>query len=124
MIFFSRAYFDTNSPDTRVEIEDRYSKYYKRMIDWPMNLCDNKCQIEIYFQLFWNKRIFWKSVPRLNGYVIYPRVYVQKNKSSQGWTLGVKFGEFGGESFGKKKKKKVLKALEKRVLDISSFIYL
>lgn len=38
--------------------------------------------------------------------------------------LGVKFGEFGGESFGKKKKEKVLKALEKRVLDISSFIYL
>lgn len=33
MIFFSRAYFDTNSADTRVEIEDRYSKYYKRMID-------------------------------------------------------------------------------------------
>lgn len=49
---------------------------------------------------------------------------VCKNKSSQGWTLGVKFGEFGGESFGKKKKEKVSKALEKRVLDISSFIYL
>lgn len=76
------------------------------------------------FNYFGINEYFEKSVPRLNGYMIYPRVYVQKNKSSQGWTLGVKFGEFGGESFGKKKKEKVLKALEKRVLDISSFIYL
>lgn len=96
MIFFSRAYFNTNSEDTGVEIEDGYSKYYKRMTDWPTNLCDNKCQVETYFQTFWNRRIFWKSVQRLNGYVIYPRVYVQKNKSSQGWILGVKFGKFEG----------------------------
>lgn len=51
MIFFSHGYFDTNS-DTRIEIEDRYSKYYKRMIDWPMNLCDNKYQIDIFSIIF------------------------------------------------------------------------
>lgn len=78
-----------------------------------MNLCDNKCQIEIYFQLFWNKRIFWKSVPRLNGYVIYPRVYVQKNKSSQGWTLGVKFGEFGGGKFWEEKEGESFESIRK-----------
>lgn len=33
MIFFNRAYFNTNSEDTGVEIEDGYSKYNKRMTD-------------------------------------------------------------------------------------------